>query len=153
MKKIVIAFVLGLGALALLATGAAFAQTAQPRIPGNGNGFGNGSGPLHEYMDKAMAQALGISVDEFEARRAAGETAYQIAISEGISADKIPALLSQARASAVEAAVAAGAITQAQADWLKSRGAGMGTGNCAGTGQQFGAGMMGRGGRWQNNTP
>ena len=155
MKKIVVAFVLGLGALALLATGAAFAQTAQPPVPGNGNGygFGNGGGPLHEYMDKAMAQALGISVDAFEARRAAGETAYQIALSQGISADKIPALLSQARTSGLDAAVAAGAITQAQADWMKSRGAGMGNGNCTGTGQQFGTGMMGRGGRWQQNTP
>ncbi len=155
MKKIVIAFVLGLAALALFATGGALAQTAQPPIPGNGAGmgFGNGGGPLHEYMVKAMAKALGISADEFESRREAGETAYQIALSEGIAADKIPTLLSQARASALDAAAADGLITQAQADWMKSRGTGMGSGNCTGAGPQFGNSMMGRGGRWQQNTP
>ncbi len=155
MKKIAIAFVLGLVALALFATGGALAQTAQPPVPDNGAGlgFGNGSGPLHEYMVKAMAPALGISADEFESRRAAGAKAYRIALSEGIAADKIPALLSQAHASAIAAAAADGLITQVQADWMKSRGAGMGSGNCTGAGPQFGNGMMGRGGRWQQNTP
>ncbi len=154
MKKIVIAFVLGLAALALVATGAAFAQTAQPPVPGSGagRGFGDGSGPLHEYMVKAMSQALGISVDEFESRRAAGETAYQIALSEGISADRIPTLLTQARASAIDAALTDGIISQVQAGWMKSRGAAMGNGSCDGTGGQFGPGMMGRG-RRQQNTP
>ncbi len=155
MKKIVIAFVLGLAALALVATGPAVAQTAQPPVPGSGagRGFGDGSGPLHEYMVNAMSQALGISVDEFESRRAAGDTAYQIALSEGISADRIPTLLTQARASAIDSAVSDGIITQAQADWMKSRGAAMGRGSCDGTGGRFGPVLLGRGGRWQQNAP
>ena len=154
MKKTVVVVVLVFAALALFATEAAFAQTAQPPVPGSGlgMGFGNGHGPLHEYMVKAMAQALGIPADEFESRRAAGETAYQIALASGLSADKIPTLLSQARASALDAALADGAISQAQAAWMKSRPASMGGGTCNGTGHRLGAGM-GHGARWPQTNP
>ncbi len=153
MNKFVVAFGLGLAAVALVATGTAFAQTAQPPVPGAGAGLGNGSGPLYAYIVKALAQALGVSVDEFEARRATGETAYQIAVSEGIAAGKIPTLISQGRASAIDAAVADGVLTQAQATWMKARGAQMGAGNCSGAGPQRGSGMLGRGARWQQGTP
>ena len=164
MKKTVVAIVLVGAALAVLATGVAVAQTPQPPTPGSGTprGFGNGhgpmrgfaaneaEGPLHEYMVKAMADALGISASDFEARRDAGKTAYQIALDLGISADKIPALLSDARSKALDAALAAKAITQSQADWMKSRGAGMGRGGCDGTGQRIGAGM---GAGWRQANP
>ncbi len=155
MRKTVLAFVLGLVTVAFLVTGTAFAQTAQTPSPGNAFGAAPGmaGGLLHEYMVKAMASALGISVDQFEARRAAGETAYQIALSQGITADKIADLLGQARIAAVDAAVSDGAITQAQADWMKSRGAGSGLGTCDGTGLQSRNGMMGRGFRWQRTNP
>ncbi len=109
-------------------------------------------GPLHDYMVNAMASALGISAADFEARRDAGATAYQIALNSGISADKIPALLADARLKALDAAVADKVISQAQADWMGSRGAGMGSGNCNGTGQPVGSGMR-AGGRWQPANP
>ncbi len=155
MKKFGIAFVMGVVALALFATGAAFAQTAQPPTPGSGLGMGpsTGSGPLHDYMANAMAKVLGITADQFESRRAAGETAYEIALSQNLPAEKIPALISQGRAAALEAAVADGVITQAQADWMKTRGHGMGLGNCDGTGAQSGSRMMTRGGRWGQTNP
>jgi hypothetical protein len=54
----------------------------------------------------SLAGALGISPSDFEVRRAAGETAYQIALDLGISAEEIPALLSDARSKAIDAAVA-----------------------------------------------
>jgi len=166
MKKTVVAILLVVAALAVLATGVAVAQEPTPPIPGGGAGMGPGfgrggmrgfaaneaEGPLHEYMVKAMADALGISVSDFEGRRDGGETAYQIALDLGISVDKIPALLSDARSKALEAAVADKVITQAQADWMKSRGAGMGPGNCDGTGQHLGLGM-GRGRRFQQPNP
>ncbi len=85
-------------------------------------------------------------------RQDSGKTAYQIALDLGISADKIPALLSDARAKALDKAVADQVITQQQADWMKSRGAGMGQGNCNGTGNPIGPGL-GRGGRWQQTNP
>lgn len=162
MKKAVLVSLLVVGALAVLAIGVAFAQTPQPPTPGGWPGmmgFGRGGmmngqeGPMHEYMIKAMADAVGISADEFEKRREGGETAYEIALAEGIAADKIPALFSEARAKALDAAAAAGVITKDQADWMKSRGAGMmGQGGCGGSGQGFGPGMMGRGGGfWQDS--
>src|SRR5512143_2588493 len=98
MKKTVVAVLLVVAALAVFATGVAVAQSPQPPTPGTGTGFGAGhvrmgfsaaggqEGPLHEYMTSAMADALGISTDEFDTRRAAGETAYQMALAEGISA-------------------------------------------------------------------
>src|SRR5512143_97377 len=155
MKKSIVVIVLVLAASALFATGVAFAQSPQPFQPVNGAGRGTGDGPLHEYMTNAMAQALGITPADFEARRLAGQTAYQIALDLGISADKIRALLSEARANALDAAAAAGAITQQQADWMSSRGNRMGAGSCDGTGQQTGqANRMGRGGwRFQQSNP
>ncbi len=166
MKKTVVAILLVVAALAVLATGVAVAQTPQPPTPGSGAGMGFGSGrgpmrgfaangeegPLHEYMVKAMADALGISTSDFEAGRDSGKTSYQIALGLGISADKIPTVFSDARSKALDAAVANKAISQARADWMKSRGAGMGQGNCDGTGQPLGS-RMGRGGRFQQTNP
>ncbi len=151
MKKTIVAIALLIAALAVFATGVAMAQTPQPAGPINGLGSrGSGDGPLHTYMVNAMAQALGITPADFETRRAAGQTAYQIALERGIAADQIPALLANARTQALNAAVAANVITQQQADWMNSRPAGMGAGPCNGTGQPAG---MGRGGRWQQANP
>jgi hypothetical protein len=67
--------------------------------------------------------------------------------------------MTEVRASALDEAVKANVITQAQADLMKTRGfgqGGMGTGNCTGTGLQGQGGQYGRGqgmmggGRWQN---
>jgi hypothetical protein len=148
MKKTIVVMVLLVAALAVSVPSIAFAQTVQPPVPGT-----SVEGPLHDYMVNAMAAALGISATNFEARQDAGKTAYQIALDLGISADKIPALLAGARAKALDAAAAAGVITQQQATWMKSRGAGMGMGNCTGMGQRMGGGMMGRGGHWQQVNP
>ena len=145
MKRWIVALVLVVAALAVFGTGGAFAQTPQPF---NGAGRGSGDGPLHAYMVEALAKALGITPADFEARRLAGSSAYQIALELGIAADKIPALLSNARAEALDAAVAAGAITQQQASMMKSRGSHAGAGNCTGAGPQPGQGM-GRGGGWR----
>lgn len=152
MKKTIVALVIVIAAMAIFATGVVFAQGPQPAA-GFGMGLrGTGEGPLHDYMVSALAKALGITPADFEARRDSGKTAYQIALDLGISADKIPALVSGARTQAIDAAVAAGAITQQQADWMKSRGMGMGQGGCNGSGPAAG-GMMGRGGRWQQTNP
>jgi hypothetical protein len=108
-------------------------------------------------------------VNEFETRHDAGETFYEIAISKGFTADEIPALMQEARNSALNAATADGVISQEQADWMKSRGFGRGgMGNGFGTqnedcpmygdGTNFqgrGSGMMNGsrgGGRWQTQS-
>lgn len=164
MKKVILAVTLVVLALGAFGVGVALAQGQQP--PVNGYGFGL----LHEYMDKALANALGLTVDEFESRRAAGETFYQIALSKGFTAEQIPALMLDARAKALQAAVADGVITQEQADWMNARGFGRGGGmgfyggngacpmyNTNPAGQTFpngfpGQGMMG-GRRWLQGTP
>ena len=165
MKKtlwIVILVILALGALGV---GVVTAQGTQ--TPYGQRGVADGVGPMHEYMQQAMAEAVGLSVEEFEARHNAGETFYQIALAEGFSAEEIPALMQAARAEGLDAAAADGVITQEQADWMKSRGfgrggmmggyGGFGNGECpmfdgdeAPYSGQFGPGMMngGRGGRW-----
>jgi hypothetical protein len=145
-------------ALAVSVSGVAFAQTPQPPASGGGalTGGTGFEGPLHDYMINAMSAALGITPSDFEVRLAAGKTAYQIALDLGISADKIPALLADARAKAMDAAAAAGVITQQQASWMKSRGMmmGAGLGTCTGMSQHTNGGMMGRGGpHWQRANP
>ena len=166
MKKtlwIVILVILALGALGV---GVVAAQGGQP--PYGQRGVVDGVGPMHDYMEQAMADALGLSLDEFEARHDAGETFYQIALAEGFTAEEIPTLMQEARAKGLDAAAAAGVITQEQADWMSSRGfgrggmmggySGYGNGDCpmfdgdeAPYSGHFGPGMMGggRGGRWQ----
>jgi hypothetical protein len=152
MKKIIVTSLLVMVALVVLSTGVVFAQGNQPPAQPRGPMQGDGEGPLHDFMVKALAEALGLSTDQLETRLDGGETAYQIALAQGISADEIPALLSTARAKALDSAVAAGVISQQQADWMKSRGfgrGGMGTGACAGTGNS----QMHGGWRWQQTTP
>lgn len=171
MKKTLWIGILLILALGALGVGVVAAQGGQP--PYGQRGVADGTGPMHQYMQQAMAEALGLSVDEFAARHNAGETFYQIALAEGFTAEEIPALMQAARAKGLDTAAAAGAITQEQAELMKSRGFGRGmgghgygTGECPmydgdevpygsqfGPGNVPGQGMMngGRGGRWQQN--
>ncbi len=166
MKKtlwIVLLVILALGALGV---GVVAAQEGEP--PYGQRGVADGTGTLHDYMENAMAEAVGLSVSAFEARHDAGETFYQIALAEGFTAEEIPALMQAARANALDAAAKDGVISQDQADWMGSRGQGRG-GMYGGYGNgacpmydgeqtpnsQFGPGQGvmggGRGGRWQQN--
>ena len=104
--------------LALSTTGVAYAQEGQPTGFSRGLAMMNGDGPLHDYMIQAYADTLGLPFDQFEARLESGETVFQIALSLGFPAEQIPTLLRNARAEALQAAVADGAIVQAQADWM-----------------------------------
>ena len=145
-------------ALGILTTGVAYAQG----MGGRGPVTGNVEGPLHTYIVDAYASALGLTPDALEARLDADETAYDVAVSQGIAADQIPTILADARSKALGAAVKAGVITADQATWMKSHGMGQaagqgygmgaGTGPCNRTGQPIGQGM-GRGNRWQQSNP
>ena len=109
-------------------------------------------GPMHETMLTAFAEAFGLSVDEIETRHAAGETMWQIAEAQGYSFEEFTTLMLEARTTALEQAVAAGLLTQEQADWMLSRwgGQGSGTGTCQGGTLRGGMGGRG-GGRWSGN--
>jgi hypothetical protein len=153
MKKIIVTSLLVVVALAVFSTGAVFAQGYQPPTQPRGPMMAGGEGPMHDYMVKALAEALGMDAAKLESRLDGGETVYQIALAQGIAAEDIPALLTAAHDKALDSAVTAGVISQQQADWMKSRGfgrgGGMGTGVCDGTGNS----QMHGGGRWQQATP
>jgi hypothetical protein len=153
MKKTILISALVLAALTVVAVGAGvvFAQYVTP--PFNGHGpMHDGSGPLHTFMVIEWAKKLDLNVNDINTRLDAGETMYDIALSAGVTAEEFPAVMTEVRAAALDAAVKANVISQEQADWMKSHG--YGHGNCDGTGPQgqngYGRGMMGGGRGWQN---
>ena len=89
---------------------------------GRGNGYGPGMmaglgrGILHDYMIAAFASAVGLTVDEVNTRLTNDESLQQIALAQGKTEADLPALWTEVRQAALDQAVAAGAITQAQAD-------------------------------------
>lgn len=148
MKKLV--KLVGIGmflalALALLGVAPSFAQ-----------GPNGGPGPCHEAglisvdqteMHEAIADALGISVAEFNAARAEGKTLFVIAQELGVDMDVVREAMSAVREAAIDEALASGDLTEEQAEWLRSRpgmggyGYGYGYGHRGGpqNGQGYGA--------------
>ena len=133
MKKTILIVALLVLALGVVGVGAAFAQDATPAVVGRGPMMQNGtSGPLHTFMATEFARKLGLNVNDVNTRLTAGETMYDIALSAGVTAEEFPALMTEVRANAVDAAVKANVITQAQADLMKTRGGMMSGANGAG---------------------
>jgi predicted lipid-binding transport protein (Tim44 family) len=115
-----------------------------------GRYFGDGYGPMHQYMIEALAEALGLTPEELQERINNGETPYQIAEGKGLSEEEVSTLFEEAHDKALDKAVEAGLITQEQADWMDQHheqmwqnGFGPGPGGCP-----MGGGGPGRGGRW-----
>ena len=164
MKKTVL--IVSVIALALLVVGAvgvgaAYAQSGQPPVYGRGMMGGGGYGPMHDYVERALAEKLGLTEEQVEEQFAAGKTMYQIALDNGIAEADIPAFLTEVHTTAFDAAVADGLLTREQADFMLQRmqANGYGTGNCpmhngAGNGNGFRGGPGGMmGGRWQQTNP
>ncbi|MEW6718292.1 MAG: hypothetical protein AB1345_12445 [Chloroflexota bacterium] len=106
-------------------------------------GWYNGEAhPMHEYMETALADVLGLTVEELETRMEAGETIEDIAEEQGLSADELGDLMQEAHEKAIAQAVADGVISEEQAEWMLDRfqnkpgfwGFGGGPGHCFGTG-------------------
>jgi hypothetical protein len=120
------------------------------------------TGLLHDYMEKALAEKLGVPLATVEAQFDAGKNLYQVALDNGIAQADLPAFMLKVRTTAINAALSDGVITQAQADrMLQFGGRGMGQGMmqgvagaglCDGTGIPVGTGMQ-RGGRGQQSNP
>ena len=126
MKKTILIVALAVLALGVLGVGAVFAQDVVPPVGVRGPMMQNGtSGPMHTFMVVEFAKKLGLNVNDINARLSAGEVMYDIALSAGVTAEEFPALITEVRANALDAAVKANVITQEQADWMESRGAGM----------------------------
>ncbi len=154
MKKTIWIIALVVLALGVFGVGEAFAQDGTPPYTGRGPMMQNGEGPLHTFMTAEFAKKLGLNINDVNTRLANGESMYDIAVSEGVSAEEFPAIMTDVRTKALDAAVKANVITQQQADWMKSRGFGRGDtgyGNCTATGPQ--GGQYGpQGGRGQGMT-
>ncbi len=147
MKRIAFSVFLALLALGILA-GTASAQGNKPPFEGRGL--------LHEYIEQALADKLGLSLAEVEAQFEAGKTLWQIALDNGIAEADLPVFVREVHEAAFAAAVADGVITQAQADWMLQRMAryGYGIGHClmGASGLRRGPGMP-RGGGWSQARP
>jgi hypothetical protein len=163
MKKtlwIVAIVVLALGALGV---GVAFAQGGTPPYqPYGGMGGrgmmqgGGGYGPMHDYVEQALADKLGLTEEQVEDELAAGKPMFQIALDHGIKQEDLATFMNDVHTTAFAAAVKDGVMTQAQADFMLQRMSqnGYNYGNCpmGGAGYSQGRGGM-MGGRWQNQNP
>jgi len=140
MKKTLFGFiVIGIAVLALGLTNVAYAHSPNPTVPDDSYPYGPGmvggygmmggfgydmmdwygeEGPMHDAMINAVAEVLGLSPEELEARHDAGETLWEIAEAEGLSKDETQELMFSVHDQALEDAVAEGLLTQEQADWM-----------------------------------
>lgn len=130
-----------------------FAQAPTPdpqQTPGWGlrGWMVGGTKPMHEYMEEAMAEKLGMTEDELEKELASGKTMWQVSEERGFTQDEFLSMMREARNLALDKMVADGVITQAQADWMKDRGNFMWENGCpmGGLGRNGwrGQGMMNR---------
>ena len=156
MKKTLFAVLIALLGLGVFTGIASASSGIAARVPSAGTGL------LHEYMEQAVADALGIPLADVEAAFETGTTLYQFALDNGIAEEDLPDFLKEVRTAAIEAALADGIITEDQAERMllfAGRGfgrgmgrGGFGTGLCDGTGIPVGTGMR-MGGRGLQTTP
>jgi hypothetical protein len=160
MKKILVVTSVVLVALVIFGAGFFFAQSSQVvsaagllqgRGPGGMMGGRGGQGQIHEYVEQAVADKLGMTKADLETQLDGGKSMYQVALDKGIVDTNVTALLTEAHKTALSKAVTDGLLTQAQADTMltnlttngfKNTGCGMN-----GAGGPDGAGRGGRGGR------
>ena len=153
-KTILILSVLAVVAATLGFSVTAYAQAPTPSTPANptygfggrGNhggsrmgaaGAGIAAGVLHDDMVAYIAGKLGLTVDALNTCLNAGDTVGLIASEKGLSVSEFRNLMLEARSQAIDKAVAAGTLTQAQANWMKQTGAGVSAG---GNGRGMGRG-------------
>ncbi|MEW6404348.1 MAG: hypothetical protein AB1649_21320 [Chloroflexota bacterium] len=156
MKKTILIVALLVLALGALGIGVVFAQDdTQPYYPGGMMGAG-GRGWMHDYVEKALAEKLGITEEAVEEQLAAGKSMYQIALDNGIAEADVASFLTEVHTAAFDTAVADGVITREQADFMLQhmQAAGFNYGTCPMSsgqtgqfGQTYGPGMMQN---WQN---
>ena len=114
------------------------------------NEAGTGMGLMavdEDAMHEAVADALGMTIDEFEAAVADGENAYTLALDLGIDFTEVQAAMDAVHDAAFQQAVNDGLVSQEQADWILShRGGQSAQSEGMNRGQSNGStGMMGRG--------
>jgi len=131
MKKILVIVSVVVMALVIFGAGVAFSQFQQVSAAALPQGYGPGGGmmgpggmmggrggygPMHDYVEQALAAKLGMTEAQVEEQLAAGKSMYQIVLDKGIAQADVPALLTEVHKTAFAKAVADGVLTQAQAD-------------------------------------
>jgi hypothetical protein len=124
MKKILVVLSVVVVALVIFGAGFFFAQTNFASAAGLPAGFGpggmmggrGGMGTMHEYVEQALADKLGMTKAEVETALASGKSMSQIAIDKGTKTADVTALLTEVHKTAFAKAVSDGVLTQAQAD-------------------------------------
>ncbi|MFP3853982.1 MAG: hypothetical protein ACLFWD_06780 [Anaerolineales bacterium] len=129
-----------------------------PWGPNQGQGPGPGMGLMAEYSDvihEALADALGISVSEFEQAREDGLRLPDLAEEYDVELDELFEVMNAVRVEVLEQALEDGVISQEQYDWMSERpgvpgGVGPRVGRCDGEGpMRDGTGTFApRGGRF-----
>jgi hypothetical protein len=172
MKKLIGS--IGIASLAILA----LAATVVAAGPGPGPGRGQGPAATAQPAGSAVAAILGMTHAEIMAQRHAGTSLAQVAETKGVDPVKVVDAVADQWTARIDARVAAGALTAAEAAQLRSevqlrakdmvyrttrggmqgaavgggRGTGMGRGAGAGSGACDGTGAMG-GGRFGTTQP
>lgn len=90
-----------------------------------GGKYGHGGGRLGGLIDRevvatAIADTLGISVEDLRAAKEAGTSMEELAAENGVSVEDIRAAVEAVKAEAIQQAVEDGTITQEQADQILS---------------------------------
>jgi hypothetical protein len=159
MKKILVVISVVMVALVIFGAGFVFAQSNVVSAAGLPTGYGPGNmpagygpggmmggrsggmGQMHEYVEQALADKLGIAKTEVETALDGGKSMYQFAIDKGVKEADVTAFLTDVHKTAFAKAVGDGVMTQAQADTMLQ--------NMTTNGFNYGNGMMqnGRGAR------
>jgi hypothetical protein len=149
MKKIIVAVSVMLVALVIFGAGFVFAQSNSVSASGLLGGFGpggmmerGGGGQVHEYVEQALADKLGMTKADLETEETKGKSLYQIALDKGIAEADITTLLTEVHKTAFALAVKDGILTQAQADSMFQ--------NMSAAGFSYANGPMGHGGMTGN---
>lgn len=77
-----------------------------------------GTGPMHDFMEQAMAQVLGITPEDLSKRLSGGEKPAKIAQDKGINLQDFRTKLADAATQLINQAVKDSKLTQTQADWF-----------------------------------
>ena len=138
MKKILVVVSVVMVALVIFGAGFVFAQSNVAHAAGLPAGYGPGGqmagrggmtlaparsagvggGQMHEYVEQALADKLGMTKTDVETAVDGGKTMYQLAIDKGIKEADVTALLTDVHKTAFAKAVSDGVMTQAQADTM-----------------------------------
>lgn len=97
-----------------------YAPRASGRVVGGNSipDLDEASGPLADYMLDAYAEVFGLDPGELTARLNIGNSLWDIASEQGLSAQEYKTRLELAHMIAINQALENGTITQEQADWM-----------------------------------